>query len=107
MARIKPILIACPQYRTAVRGTYDCEPDGSCPRGLDGKYMLHRVRCSQHGGRCMQTLCALHRYNNRGPESWYPKTVLALPDVNSSCRRRRRKAGGEPSPNGSSVSVKI
>jgi len=83
MARTKPIRIACPQYRAIVRGVYECDGDGSAPRTRDGKYMLHRVRCGQYGGRCMQTLCVLHRYNHRGPGSWYPEIILAAPDARS------------------------
>ncbi len=80
MERTKPIFIACPQYRVTVRGTYVGDTDGNCAPGPGGKYMLKRVRCSHNGGRCMQTLCALHRYNRGGNGSWYPEIILTLPD---------------------------
>jgi hypothetical protein len=78
MARPKPILIGCPQYGILVRGSYQCQEDGGCPRGPKGEFLLHRVRCEQYGGRCMQTLCVLHRHNRRGPGSWYPTGVWAM-----------------------------
>ena len=77
MVHDKPILIACPQYRVTVRGWYKRDSDGTCQPGPDGKYILSRVRCNQYDGRCAQTLCVLHRYNNRGQGSWYPEIVLA------------------------------
>lgn len=91
MDRTKPILIACPQYRVTVRGTYIRDGDGNCPLTGGGEYVLRRVRCSQYGGRCMQTLCALHRYNRRGKGSWYPEIILALPDRGP--QRRSRGSG--------------
>ncbi len=80
MARTKPIQIGCPQYHVLVRGSYECDEDGSCPLGPKGEFLLHRVRCEQYGGRCMQTLCVLHRHNRRGAGSWYPTGVWALRD---------------------------
>ena len=92
MDQTKPILIACPQYRVAVRGTYILDGDRSCPLTGGGEYMLRRVRCSQYAGRCMQTLCALHRYNRRGKGSWYPEIILALPDRGPKRPSRRSMA---------------
>ncbi len=80
MPRRKPIQIACPEHHKLVRGTYACEPDGRYALGADGKFSLDLVECDQDDGRCAQTLCALHRYNRRGPGTWYPDSVYALPD---------------------------
>jgi len=101
-------MIACPQYRIAVRGSYEYLPDGTCPLTPDGKYLLERVSCTQHGGRCMQTLCALHRYNNRGPGSWYPEIILALPakDGTGETREKSVPGVGDPPP-GSSFSIEV
>ncbi len=97
MVRTKPILIACPQYRRTVRGTYQSGEDGSLLLGGDGEYILDHVRCEQYGGRCMQTLCALHRYNKRGPKSWYPKIILAHPSAKRPPRPRKADPTGESS----------
>ena len=106
MARTEPILIACPQYRVTVRGTYECDTDGVGPLWLDGRYILDRLRCNQYGGRCMQTLCALHRYNNRGPGSWYPEIILTLSKKNSSGpSHKAHTAGGRQPSDGTSVSL--
>ena len=80
MPKRKPIWIVCPQYRKRVRGWYEAGPDGAFRYTPSGDYVLEDVRCSHDGGRCMQTLCVLHRYNRRGPESWYPERILAMPD---------------------------
>ena len=93
MAAYKPILIGCPQYRRVVRGTYECDERGSYLLGPGGTFVLHRARCGQYGGRCMQTLCALHRYNRRGIGSWYPIGIWAVPDPP---KRRRTAAAGAP-----------
>jgi len=77
LAEYKPIVIACPQYRKLVRGEYACGPDGKYLLGPGGEFVLGRVRCGHNGGRCMATLCALHRYNRRGPGTWYPGRVAA------------------------------
>ena len=76
--RRKPILIGCPQYRTLVRGTCRCDEHGRYLRRADGSFDLRDVRCGQYGGRCMQTLCVLHRFNRGGAGSWYPGTLLPL-----------------------------
>ena len=83
MAHRRQILIGCPQYRVLVRGTCEGDDGEFCIRGGDGAIPLHRVRCGQYGGRCMQTLCALHRYNRGGVGSWYP-TGLYAPNVRPS-----------------------
>jgi hypothetical protein len=85
----RPILIGCPELRKLVRGKYLRNGDGVFRVGLHGEFLLELVRCNHDEGRCMQTLCALHRYNRRGAGTWYPDRVLALPD-----RRPRRKAKG-------------
>lgn len=105
MARFKHILIACPEYRVTVRGRYECNADGTYPLGPDGSYILNRVRCNQYEGRCAQTLCALHRYNNRGPGSWYPEIILTLPEKNpTSPPPKTRTAKNEQTLKDSSVS---
>ena len=97
MARRKGILIACPQYLKLVRGTYECDKSGRYRLDAEGKFALHRARCNHYGGRCMQTLCVLHRYNRGGPGSWYPARILALPEKKAKAKStppRKRPAGG-------------
>jgi len=105
MPRRKPIWIVCPQHAKRVRGWYEAGPDGAFRFGPGETYLLESVRCSQDGGRCMQTLCVLHRYNRRGPESWYPEKVLAMPEpkhrasghgpASQSTRRRGQARNGD------------
>ena len=78
--RRKPIWIVCPQHRRRVRGWYEADPHGRFRYTPDGGYLLDYVRCGHDGGRCMQTLCALHRFNRRGPLTWFPERVLAMRD---------------------------
>jgi hypothetical protein len=92
MARFKPILIGCPQYGKLVRGEYACDEDGAYRLGPDGTFALALARCGHDGGRCMQTLCVLHRFNRRGGSSWYPTQILAMRQG----RRGRRKNSGPP-----------
>lgn len=92
MAASKPILIACPQHGKLVRGTYGCDRSGRYRLGPGGRFVLGLVRCGQDGGRCMQTLCALHRYNRGGPSAWYPGRILAAPDRKAPARSPRRGA---------------
>ncbi|MFW6132861.1 MAG: hypothetical protein ACOC8F_03115 [Planctomycetota bacterium] len=93
----KPIRIGCPQHGKLVGGTYACDEKGCyAPLGADGEFLLAHVRCDQDGGRCMQTLCVLHRHNRRGPGSWYPDRVLAAPPSRSA--RTRRGAAARPDP---------
>ncbi len=89
MRRRKPILIGCPQYRKLVRGTCGCDESGRHRLRGDGRLGLHAIECGQDGGRCMQTLCALHRFNRKGPASWYPSEVLAMRDPPAGRRPRR------------------
>ena len=98
MARMKPIMILCPEHHVSVPGTYECPP-GSAPTGQ--AYDLNRVRCSQHSGRCTQTLCVLHRHSNRGLGTWYPESIIAIPDVRSPSQPAPRPS--KPGP-GSTVS---
>jgi hypothetical protein len=83
MTRKRPILIACPQCRKLVRGSYECDESGEYRLGPDKGFLLSHARCEQDGGRCAQTLCVLHRYNGRGPDSWYPDRILAMPAAGS------------------------
>jgi len=72
MEKRKAILIPCPQYGRLVRGSCACDEEGRYRRGPEGEFILDHVRCDQLGGRCMETLCALHRHNRRGPGTWFP-----------------------------------
>jgi hypothetical protein len=92
MAKRKKILIGCPQYRRLVSGTYACDEAGRYRLLPDGTFDVAGMQCDQLGGRCMQTLCVLHRFNRRGPDSWYPSEVLAAPDA----RRPRRGTARGP-----------
>jgi hypothetical protein len=102
MAKTKPILIACPQHMEYVRGTYECDKAGRYRLGPSGQFDLARARCGQDGGRCMQTLCALHRYNRRGPGSWYPTEIRAMPERKTEARHAEETRRGER-PNASSA----
>lgn len=77
-ARRKPVQIGCPHYRRLVRGNYECDEAGRFRLGPGGEFLLHLARCGQHGGRCPQTLCALHRHNRRARGSWYPTGIWAM-----------------------------
>ena len=104
VAKRKPVLIGCPQYRELVRGSYECDESGRYMLGAEGQFVLRLVRCGQRGGRCMETLCALHRFNKGGGATWYPSEVLAMrePSVGRSrptgsiakVRRSARARGG-------------
>jgi hypothetical protein len=104
MATWKPILIGCPQHRKLVRGRYECDEEGSYRLGADGAFVLARARCDQEGGRCMQTLCVLHRYNRRGGGSWYPAQILAMP---RGPRRKRRTSRTPPAADGHSQATDL
>jgi len=91
----KPVLIGCPQYRQLVRGWCDCDENGEYLRAADGHFLLEHVRCEQRTGRCMQTLCVLHRFNRAGAGSWYPSGVWAMNDI-----RKRRASEPTPAPEG-------
>ena len=92
MPKRRAVMIGCPQYCMLVRGTCECGEGGQYVRGPDGQFLLRHVRCEHRGGRCMQTLCALHRYNRRGVGSWYPTGIFAMPERRPSSRPAR--AGG-------------
>ena len=94
MDRRKAILIGCPQYGILVRGSYECDDRGRYLRGSDGEFVVDRVQCGQYGGRCMQTLCILHRHNRRGTGSWYPTGVFAAREPSP------RQAGSPAKPAG-------
>jgi len=79
MAKTQPILIACPALRRVVRGACARDEQGRPRRGPDGAFPLSALSCGQDGGRCSETLCALHRYNRRGAGTWFPDRVWALP----------------------------
>ena len=93
MAKHKPILIGCPQYHKLVRGKYECGDDGRYLLAPDGTFALQRVMCGQYGGRCMQTLCALHRFNRRHAATWFPSEILAADDP---APARTRKPAPKP-----------
>jgi len=96
MAKRKAILIGCPQYRRLVRGTYECDEAGRYRLADDGSFVLGRVRCDQLGGRCMQTLCVLHRHNRGGSDSWYPAEILAAPEGSGGPGGVRPRRSGGP-----------
>jgi len=106
VAKSKPILIGCPQYGVLVRGWGLCDETGQYLRAPDGTFMLQHARCDQQGGKCMQTLCALHRYNRGGPGTWYPARVLAAPERQTPAQRRSRKSGSAGN-NDTGVSVEV
>ena len=102
MTKRRPILIECPHYQKLVRGTYECDPDGHYLVAADGSFVLDRARCSHNAGRCAQTLCVLHRYNQRGGGSWYPSHLVP---VGRSKRRQQasRRAGRQREGSGTDV----
>jgi|GEM_PF-1748169 len=95
--RTKPVQIACPEYGVLVRGEYECDALGRYRLDAEGNFLLGRVRCGQRGGKCAQTLCVLHRFNRRGPETWFPDRVLALAEP--ATPRRPRPAPPTPGEN--------
>lgn len=106
MRGYKPILIACPQYQAFVRGDYEADEAGGYRLGDGGQFLLTRVRCRHRGGRCMQTLCVLHRHNRRGKRSWYPEKIVAMPDPPGRPKRRLRRGAGDPAQrDGATLSV--
>jgi len=86
--RRRPILIGCPQHGRLVRGTCVCDERGRYRMTESGQFLLAAVRCGQDGGRCAQTLCALHRLNRRGAGSWYPSGIWAMPQRPTTTLRR-------------------
>jgi len=100
VAKRKPVLIGCPQYRKLVRGNYSCDESGRYLFGSNGRFVLKLICCGQDGGRCMQTLCALHRFNRRGSSTWFPGQVLAMRERpggrSAQPRPKRRSASSIP-----------
>jgi hypothetical protein len=92
------IRIACPEYQKLVRGTYEPDQRGRFLYAADGGFLLNMVRCGQMEGRCIQTLCALHRYNRGGPGSWYPPHIYAMAQRSKPAPGR---TGGRKPPGGS------
>lgn len=88
----KPIWLICPQHLKRVRGSYECDEAGRYRLGLEGQFLLKYAACEQDGGRCIQTLCVLHRYNRRGPASWYPERILAMREPK---RRKAKQPAGD------------
>ena len=78
MPAYRPIWIGCPQYHCLVRGEYACDGQGGYRLAPGGQFLLEHVRCGHRAGRCVQTLCTLHRHNRRGPGSWYPSGIWAF-----------------------------
>jgi hypothetical protein len=93
MASTRPILIACPQYHTLVRGQYACDAAGCYLLGPGGSFLLERASCDQRGGRCSQSLCVLHRYNRQGSGSWFPEKIIPAPARPATRRRGKPGAG--------------
>lgn len=78
MAKYKPIRVGCPQYGQIVGGRYPIGPDGKYMLLESGAFDVYLVQCDQFGGKCAQTLCALHKHNRRGPATWFPDKVMAM-----------------------------
>jgi hypothetical protein len=103
MPASRPIQIACPEYNRLVPGSYLPGSNGQFYYASDGGFLLGQVRCSQCQGRCAQTLCALHRYNRKGPSTWYPERIFAMHQ--GSRKSRVPKAGKSNQGGGISIEV--
>ena len=79
--KIKTVEIACPHQGKIIKALYPCGPDGQYLCRGDGSFDVELVRCSQDEGRCAETLCALHRFNRRGPGTWYPDRIRTMRDT--------------------------
>lgn len=95
-------MIGCPQYQRLVSGSYECDSAGEYLLAPDGAFSLDRATCNHNEGKCMQTLCVLHRHSRRGERSWFPSKVVALPSPakrrNAPVAKRgpdRRTSGGD------------
>ncbi|MBN1942511.1 MAG: hypothetical protein JW849_04370 [Phycisphaerae bacterium] len=77
MTKRERILIGCPRYKMYVLGSYECDEAGRYLLRPDGTFDVFRAKCGQRGGLCNEPLCFLHRYNKRGPGTWYPTEILA------------------------------
>lgn len=75
------ILIGCPAIGKYTTGSYPCDANGRYLLSRGGTFDPRRARCGQLGGHCHEMLCALHRYNRKGPGTWYPTDVLAFRDA--------------------------
>ena len=104
MGKYKAIQIGCPEHGRVVRGSYACGDDGKYLLGSDGEFLMNHARCEQMGGRCAQTLCAFHRFNRRGPATWYPDRLFAAPQVDTAAERRNRNTDRGDKNDGSSIS---
>lgn len=100
MTKSKPIMIACPGQNRLVRGWYECDERGRYRLNGDGTFSFALARCCQDDGRCMQTLCVLHRFNRRGPGSWYPSHIRALPEKAGSADIPGQRVPRDPSAGG-------
>ena len=96
MARQRPIQIGCPNYQKLVPGTYDCADSGDYLLSGDGSFLVERAHCGHYGGRCMQTLCVLHRHNRGGPRSWFPSRIFAAPTRKASPAKDKKRRRSRP-----------
>ena len=77
MERRRGILIGCPQYHCLVHGTYECDEEGDYRLSPSGEFVLERAQCGHRDGKCIQTLCALHRLNRGRNGTWFPSGIWA------------------------------
>ena len=84
-----------------VPGRYDCNETGQYLLGAASEFLLAHTHCGQYGGRCMQTLCVLHRYNRRGSKSWFPEKIVAA----EKRRPPKRRAVQKPAPAGGATDL--
>ena len=110
MAKQRPIQIGCPAYQKLVPGTYDCDARGEYLLSPDGSFLVERTHCGHLAGRCVQTLCILHRHNRGHARSWFPSRLVASPlgkggagKAKPKSGRRREPAGPSPGTNGLDV----
>ena len=104
MAKYQSIQIGCPEYGGVVRGSYACDDGGKYLLGRNGEFLLNRARCGQMDGRCAQTLCAFHRFNRRGPGTWYPDRLFAAPQAAPAADKHPRTPLRDDKDNDSSIS---
>jgi len=109
VARHKSVFISCPQYNRFVRGRCECNETGDYKLAADGSFTLEMIQCSQMDSRCMQTLCALHRYNRRAPGTWYPDKIVASRDVPTPAQKpaRQPKPGNPAIPFDGTFSIDV
>ena len=99
--KTKLVDIACPHQRKIVRANYPCHSDGRYLLTAEGNFDMELIQCTQDHGRCAETLCALHRFNRRGPGTWYPDQLRAMREAKPR-RRRPTEACGRNKSNGNS-----